>query len=52
MRQSKFRVPWFSWGPLTVVSTFVALSALWVALTPAGDQTELTGRACISSRGS
>jgi hypothetical protein len=45
MGQSAFRVPWFSWGPLTVVSTFVALSALWVALTPAGDQTELTGRA-------
>jgi hypothetical protein len=45
MGQSTFRVPWFSWGPLTVVSTFVALSALWVALTPAGDQTELTGRA-------
>jgi hypothetical protein len=34
-------MPWFSWGALTVVSTFVALSALWVALTPAGDQTEL-----------
>jgi hypothetical protein len=45
MGQSAFRVPWFSWGPLTVVSTFVALSELWVALTPAGDQTELTGRA-------
>jgi hypothetical protein len=45
MGQSAFRVPWFSWGPLNVVSTFVALSALWVALTPAGDQTELTGRA-------
>jgi hypothetical protein len=45
MGQSVFRVPWVSWGPLSVVSTFVALSALWVALTPAGDQTELTGRA-------
>jgi hypothetical protein len=39
------RVPWVSWGLLTVASTFVASSALWVALTPAGDQTELTGRA-------
>ena len=45
MGQSVFRVPWVSWGPLTVVSTFAALSALWVALTPAADQTELTGRA-------
>jgi len=39
-----FRVPWVSWGLLTVVSTLVALSALWVALTPVGDQTELAGR--------
>jgi hypothetical protein len=39
------RVPWVSWGLLTMASTFVASSALWVALTPAGDQTELTGRA-------
>jgi hypothetical protein len=44
MGQPAFRVPWVSWGLLTVVSTFVALSALWVALTPAGDQTELAGR--------
>lgn len=44
MGQPTFRVPWVSWGPLTVVSTFVALSALWVALTPAGDQTELASR--------
>jgi hypothetical protein len=44
MGQPAFRVPWVSWGPLTVVSTFVALSSLWVALTPAGDQTELAGR--------
>lgn len=27
------------------MSVFVALSALWVALTPAGEQTQLTGRA-------
>jgi hypothetical protein len=44
MGQPAFRVPWVSWGLLTLVSTFVALSALWVALTPAGDQTELAGR--------
>lgn len=45
MGQPAFRVPWVSWGTLTVVSAFVAASALWVALTPAGDQTDLTGRA-------
>jgi len=33
-----------SWGLLTVVSILVALSSLWVAVTPAGDQTELAGR--------
>jgi len=44
MGESASRVPWVSWGLLTVVSTFVALSALWVALTPVGDQTELAGR--------
>jgi hypothetical protein len=44
MGESASRVPWVSWGLLTVVSTFVALSALWVALTPTGDQTELAGR--------
>jgi len=38
------RVPWISWGLLTLMSTFVAASALWVALTPAGDQTELLDR--------
>jgi hypothetical protein len=38
------RMPLISWGLLTVVSTFVALSALWVALTPTGDQTKLEGR--------
>jgi hypothetical protein len=37
-------VPWISWGPLTTVAVFAALSALWVALTPAADQTELAGR--------
>lgn len=45
MGQPAFRVPWVSWGGLATVATFAALSALWVALTPAGDQTELTGRA-------
>jgi hypothetical protein len=39
------RVPWVSWGLLTMTSTFVAFSALWVGLTPTGDQTELNGRA-------
>jgi hypothetical protein len=39
------RVPWASWCLLTVISTFAAASALWVVLTPAGDQTKLTGRA-------
>jgi hypothetical protein len=39
------RVPRVSWALLTLISTLVALSSLWVALTPAGDQTELTGRA-------
>ena len=38
------RVPWISWGTLAIVATFAALAALWVALTPAGEQTELTGR--------
>jgi hypothetical protein len=45
MGQLAFRVSWASWGTLTVVSAIVAASALWVALTPAGDQTELSGRA-------
>ena len=44
MGESASRVSRVSWGLLTVVSTLVALSALWVALTPAGDQTELAGR--------
>ncbi len=38
------RVPWISWGTLAIVATFAALAALWVALTPAGEQTELAGR--------
>jgi hypothetical protein len=45
MDQPPFRMPWVSWGLLATVSTVAALSALWVALTPAGDQTELAGRA-------
>jgi hypothetical protein len=44
MGQPSLRVPWVSWGALIVVSASLALSSLWVALTPAGDQTELTGR--------
>lgn len=46
------RVPWVSWGLLAVVATLVAFSALWVALTPAGDQTRLTGRAWEEFAGS
>jgi hypothetical protein len=44
MGQPTFRVPWFSWGPLATMAIFTALAALWVALTPAGEQTELAGR--------
>ena len=44
MSQRITPVPWISWAPLATVATFAALSALWVALTPAGDQTELAGR--------
>ena len=44
MDQAAFRVPRVSWGLLTVVTTLVAFSTLWVALTPAGDQTTLSGR--------
>ena len=40
-----FRVPWVSWGLLTVISTFIAASGLWVGLNPIGEQTELSGRA-------
>lgn len=42
--QADARVPWFSWIPLVIVGTLMALAALWVALTPVGDQTELAGR--------
>jgi hypothetical protein len=38
-------VPWVSWGLLALISVFVTASATWVGLTPAGDQTELAGRA-------
>jgi hypothetical protein len=44
MEQRISRVPWFSWIPLATVGTLMALAALWVALTPAGDQTELADR--------
>jgi hypothetical protein len=37
-------VPSFSWGLLAIAATVTALSALWVALTPAGEQTKLEGR--------
>lgn len=38
------RMPRTSWLPLTVTSFAVAASALWVALTPVEEQTELAGR--------
>lgn len=44
MDRGDTRVSWVSWGPLTTVGMFAALSAMWVALTPAGEQTELAGR--------
>jgi hypothetical protein len=44
MSQRITPVSWISWGPLATVATFAALSSLWVALTPAADQTELAGR--------
>jgi hypothetical protein len=40
----RIRVPRVRWAALTIVTTFVASSALWVAVTAAGDQTELIGR--------
>jgi hypothetical protein len=45
MDQPAIRVRWFSWAPLAIAASFTALASVWVALTPAGDQTELTGRA-------
>jgi hypothetical protein len=45
MSQPSFSVPRVSWGALTVLSTVFTLSALWVALTPIADQTELADRA-------
>jgi hypothetical protein len=38
------RVPRASWGVLTAVTTLGGLSALYVVLTPAGDQTPLVAR--------
>jgi hypothetical protein len=34
----------FSWITLSIVGAVMGLAALWVALTPAGDQTELRDR--------
>lgn len=44
MKMPASRVVRVSSGLLTVVSIMVALSSLWVALTPVGDQTELEDR--------
>jgi hypothetical protein len=44
MTQMSARVPWISWGLVATVATLAALSALWVALTPVGEQTELADR--------
>jgi hypothetical protein len=38
------RPPTVSWLPVATVAGVTALSAAYVGLTPAGDQTELTGR--------
>jgi hypothetical protein len=38
------RVPPVSWGLVTIVTTLGGLSAVYVALTPAADQTPLNGR--------
>jgi hypothetical protein len=36
--------PWTSWGPLAAAAILTGLGSLWVALTPAGEQTELASR--------
>jgi hypothetical protein len=42
MRSSPFA--WLSWGLLSAVAMLGALSALYVAITPTGEQTPLVGR--------
>lgn len=41
---ARLRVPKVSWALLTTLMTLATLSAVYVLLTPAGGQTELTGR--------
>jgi hypothetical protein len=44
MGQPPLRVHWISWGTIATMAAVATLSSLWVALTPAGGQTELAGR--------
>ncbi len=44
MRTVRTHVAWPSWGLLSAVAALGALSALYVAITPTGDQTPLVGR--------
>lgn len=44
MRPTRAHVAWPSWGLLSATALLGALSALYVAITPAGEQTSLAGR--------
>jgi hypothetical protein len=44
MELQENRVPRASWMILAGVTLFATLNGLWVAITPAGSQTELSGR--------
>jgi hypothetical protein len=44
MSAARSHVAWPSWGLLSVVAVLGALSALYVAITPTGEQTPLAGR--------
>ena len=44
MSPARRHVPWPSWGLLSATAVLGALSALYVAITPAGEQTPLAGR--------
>lgn len=45
------RVPWISWGLLAAVATLLALSTLWVAFEPAGDETSEAASIIARQRG-